>query len=138
MRGEGRCGVMEGGKQLWVLTYRRLAFVGGWLSSYVAMFRRGRSPSYTGDRFCTWVVGGHTRADGCKCGGYGALARVRGGAGCCCGRGHVLVVWHKEEGGGEWNDSPGCADGDDACHRHRLDDVACCHVIAFHCGRPQL
>ena len=47
--------MMEGGKQLWVLTYRRLAFIGGWSSSYLAMFRRGQLPSYVCDRF-------HTRA----------------------------------------------------------------------------
>ena len=77
-----------------------------------------------GGRLRSWAVGGRTCADGCGCGGYGARARVCGGAGCRCGRGHMLVVWRKEEGGGEWNDSPGCADGDDGKHRHRLDDVA--------------
>ena len=143
---------MEGGKQLWVLTYCRLAFVGGWSSSYMAMFRCGWSPSYTGDRFCTqatvfirgWsssYVGGrgsYSCCDGRGCGGYGAHARVRGGAGCRCGRGHMLVVWHKEEGGGESNDSPGCVDGDDGKHCHHLDDVARCHIVTIRCGRPQL
>ena len=129
---------MEGGKQLWVLTYHHLAFIGGWSSLYVASFRRGRWPSYAGDCFHTWAVRGRTHAHGRGCGGYGAHAHVRGGAGCHCGCGHVLVVWRKEEGGGECNDSPACADGDDGIHHHCLDDVACCHVVAFHCACPQL
>ena len=142
---------MEEGKQWWVLTYCHLAFIGGWSSSYVGnhfhmwavIFVCGqlsrRSFPFVSCCLCTWVVRGCTDADGRGCGGYGACACVRGGAGCRCGRGCVLVVWHKEEGGGECNNSPAYADSDHGKHRHHLDNMACCHVIAFHCGwRPQL
>ena len=46
-----------------------------------------------------------------------------------------MVTWPlqfsvKERRGGEHDDPPAYADGDDGKHCHRLDDVACCHVIA--------
>ena len=36
----------------------------------------------------------------------------------------------KRTGEGDYDDSPAYADGDDGRHRHRLDDVARCHVVA--------
>ena len=36
----------------------------------------------------------------------------------------------KGRGGGGYKDSPADADGDDGKHRHRLDNVARCHVVA--------
>ena len=112
--------------------------------TWAVVFVRGqwarRSFTFVSGRLRTRVVGGRTRADDGGCGGY--RARARGGAGCHCGRGRVLVVWlphhpwrrgpcircERKKGEGDVRDSP--ADGDDGKHRHRLDDVAHCHVVA--------
>ena len=109
---------------------------------WVFVFIRGRPFSYVGDRLRTWAVvfvrgqlsgrsflfvscclrtravGGRTHPDG---------RHYR----CRCGRGRMLVApafGVKREG--DYDDSPAYADGDDGRHRHRLDDMACCHVIA--------
>ena len=97
---------MDGGKQ-W------------WYSPIIA------SLSLVGGRLRTWAVGGRTR------GGDGACARCRAGGMVATS---PTVTWPLQFGvkgrrGGECNDPPAYADGDDGKHHHHLYDMACCHVI---------
>ena len=76
----------------------------------------------------TWAVGGHTRgSDRARAGGMVATSPMAT---------WPLQVGVKGRKGGERDDAPTYADGDDACHRHCLDDVARCHVVA--CTLPHL
>ena len=78
-----------------------------------------------------WAVGGRTCGSDCA------------HAGCCAG-GMVatlpMAMWPLQFGvkgrrGGERDDPPAYADGDDGKHHHHLDDMARCHVVActLHC-----
>ena len=64
-----------------------------WVVVFVRGQLSGRSFPFVSGRLRTRAVGGRTRADGCGCAGYRAHARARGGSGCRCGRGRMLVVW---------------------------------------------
>ena len=121
--------------------------MGSHRSTWVVVFIRGQlsgqSFPFVSSRLRTRAVGGCTRADGRGFAGYRACACARGGSGCRCGHGRMLVVWlprhprrrgpcircERKKGEG-CRDSPAYADGDDGKHRHRLDDVARCHVVA--------
>ena len=104
---------MDGGKQ-W------------WYSPIIA------SLSLVGGRLRTWAVGGRTR------GGDGACARCRAGGMVATS---PTVTWPLQFGvkgrrGVEHDDTPAYADSDDGKHRHCLDDVARCHIVA--CMLPRL
>ena len=94
-------------------------------------------------RLHTWAVGGRT------CGGDHARAACRAGGMVAT---LPMATWPlqysvKGRRGGKRYDPPAYADSDDGKHRHHLDDMARCHVIACtrflvlgvcccHCGRP--
>ena len=100
-------------------------FVHDRLRTWAVVFVRGqlsgRSFPFVSRCLRTRAVGGRTRPDG---------RRYR----CRCGRGHMLVApafgVKRRKREGDYDDSPAYADGDDGRHRHHLDDVARCHVVA--------
>ena len=91
----GWCGVMEGGYGVMEGGGGGGEAVMGSHRTWVVVFVRGqlsrRSFPFVSGRLRTWGVGGRTCADGRGFAGY--CARARGGSGCRCGRGRMLVVW---------------------------------------------